>query len=420
VPAHGGPPVSPGSDTAYTEYKDDKWSVPYDPTANRNLTSVQSLPLKGAPFVYPPDLSDGKVYEDEWVAYLRGARPKGSLPTVYAMDNEPDLWADATHVDVHPVRPGYDDMLSTFLAYARAVRKADPEGLIAGPESWGVTGYLYSALDEGGDKFATAADRQAHGDTPFLEWFLKQVAAKDKEAGARSLDLLSLHYYPNAGQYEGGNDAKTQASRIQAPRALWDGLYVEDSWVAHTEWANLGLLRRVQKLVDDNYPGTKTAISEWNFGGEDDISGALATADALGIFGREGAYFATYWGLPRQGSPTGWAFRLYRNYDGNGAAFGTRSVDAQGADPALASAYAALNDDGSRLTVMLINKDAGKSAEVVVKPRDFAARGDATVYRYSTANLGGIASEPLAVADPTSIKVNLQPMSIALLVLDRK
>ena len=250
--------ISPGSDSAFTQFVNGAWTQPYNPEANRARTSVQSLPSKGAPFVYPPDLTDGKVYQDEWVAYLRSIRPQGDTPPIYAMDNEPELWADNTHVDVHPVRLGYDDELSTYLTYARAVKKADPAALVMGPESWGVTGYLFSALDEGGDGYGTNADRQAHGNLPFVEWFLKAVSDSDKSAGSRSLDVFSVHYYPNAGEYTGGNDPATQDKRMQGPRALWDVTYAEPSWVARTEWANLALLPRLQNLIALELPGHQT------------------------------------------------------------------------------------------------------------------------------------------------------------------
>ena len=58
------------------------WIAPYDPTANRERTSLPSLARKGAPFSYPPNLTDGKVYQDEWVAYLRRVRPAGSAPPI--------------------------------------------------------------------------------------------------------------------------------------------------------------------------------------------------------------------------------------------------------------------------------------------------------------------------------------------------
>ncbi len=418
VPAHGGPAIEKGADTAFTEFKDDVWTKPYDPSANRARTSIQSFPSKGAPFSYPPDLTDGKVYQDEWVAYLKGNRPQEGAPPIYAMDNEPDLWADSAHVDVHPVRQGYDDMLSNFLTYARAVKQADASALIAGPESWGVTGYLFSALDEGGDKFATAADRKAHGGAPFLQWFLSSVQKSDREKDQRSLDILTVHYYPTAGQYEGGNAPAMQDKRVQAPRALWDGLYVEPSWVANTEWSNLGLLRRLNAIIGQFYPGTKLGLTEWNFGGENDISGAIATADALGIFGRENLYSASYWGLPKQGDATGWAFRLYRNYDGKGASFGTESVETTVSDVKTFSAYGALNKEGTKLTLMLINKDRSKSADVPVNLKGFTPNANATIYRYGGQDLSKLVQEPFSIPNPTAIKVTLLPMSISLLVLN--
>ncbi len=419
VPDHGGPATEKGLDTALTIFKDDVWSKPYDPTANRALTSLPSFAAKGAPYSYSPDMADGKVYQDEWVAYLRNNRPHEGLAPIYAMDNEPDLWADSTHVDVRPVRQSYDTMLSTFITYSHAIKQADPSGLIAGPESWGVTGYLFSALDEGGDKFATAADRKSHNNVPFLQWFLRSVNADDKLTNKRSLDIFTVHYYPNAGQYGGGNDPAMQDKRVQAPRALWDGLYVEPSWVSSTEWANLGLLRRLKTLVSQFYPGTRIGLTEWNFGGEDDISGAVATADALGIFGREDLYCASYWGLPKQGSATGWAFRLYRNYDGNGAAFGEQSAATKMEDTRSMSAYGAITQDGAKLTVVLINKDRTASKDVSIKAAGFMPRSGAEVYRYSQASHAAITREPLKVSNPAAVSVTLPPMSINMVVLSK-
>jgi hypothetical protein len=45
--------------------------------------------------------------------------------------------------------------------------------------------------------------------------------------------------------------------------------------------------------VDTWYPGTRLAITEYNWGGLDGLNGALAQADVLGIFGREGLALAT-------------------------------------------------------------------------------------------------------------------------------
>lgn len=420
VPEQGGPSTAPGSDIAFTRFLNGVWSQPYDPAANRARTSLPSFSSKNAPFTYPPDLSDGKVYQDEWVWYLKSKRPPGSPPMIYGMDNEPELWADNTHVDVRPVRMGYDDVLSNFLTYARAVKKVDPGGLVAGPESWGVTAYTFSALDEGGDGFRTAADRAAHGGLPFLQWFLRAARDSDKAQGQRSLDVLDVHYYPNAGQYTGDNSPDMQQKRMQAPRALWDAQYKEPSWVARTEWGNLALLPRLRNLINQEYPGTRIGISEWNFGGENDISGAIATADTLGIYGREGAYLASYWGLPKIGSPTGWAFRIYRNYDGKGSAFGAQAIDTISSDTQNFSAYGSLNAQGNKLTLVLINKDMSRTADVSVNPISFLAAPTATQYLYSPADLSAIQSSSVSIPNPAAIKVSLPPTSIMLLAVDSK
>ncbi len=68
--------------------------------------------------------------------------------------------------------------------------------------------------------------------------------------------------------------------------------------------------------MSNYYPGLKLALTEWNMGAEGDMSGALAVADALGIFGREDLWLATYWSNPASNSPVYQAFRLYGNSDG--------------------------------------------------------------------------------------------------------
>ena len=55
------------------------------------------------------------------------------------------------------------------------------------------------------------------------------------------------------------------------------------------------LLPRLREWVRDNHPGLKISIGEWSFGGDNDISGAVATAEALGRFGQQGLDAAFYW-----------------------------------------------------------------------------------------------------------------------------
>lgn len=64
------------------------------------------------------------------------------------------------------------------------------------------------------------------------------------------------------------------------------------------------LIPRMRNWVNTYYPGTPIAITEYNWGAEDDMNGATTLADILGIFGREGLDMATYWTIPASTSPT--------------------------------------------------------------------------------------------------------------------
>jgi hypothetical protein len=110
--------------------------------------------------------------------------------------------------------------------------------------------------------------------------------------------------------------------------------------------------------VNTHYPGTKLAISEYNWGALNHINGALAQADVLGIFGRERLDLATLWAPPEFDDPGAFAFRMYRNYDGAGSAFGDLNVPASSGDQEKLSIYAARRNQDGRLTLMVINKPA--------------------------------------------------------------
>ena len=79
--------------------------------------------------------------------------------------------------------------------------------------------------------------------------------------------------------------------------------------------------------VANDYPGTKLAIDEYNWGGMESINGAVAQADILGIFGADGLDWAPCGppAIPGQ-IPGTMSFAMYRNYDGNKSTFGDQSL----------------------------------------------------------------------------------------------
>jgi len=294
-----------------------------------------------------------------WVEQLRqrDQLSGGRSVQLYMLDNEPDLW-HVTHRDVHPDPLTYDELLDRTLRYGAAVRKADPEAVIAGPASWGWTGYFFSAKDTVAGAMLQP-DRRAHGGQPLLAWYLQQLAEHERATGERILDVLDVHYYPQADQvYSAKADPETAARRVRSTRSLWDPTYADESWINEP----VRLLPRLKEWVDRNYPGRKLALGEWSFGGEQDISGGLATAEALGRFGQHGLYAAFYWNKPEQGSATYWAFRAFRNYDGKGGRFLDFSVKAASAKQV--SVFASRDQTSSHLVLVLLNLDPSYSAEL--------------------------------------------------------
>ncbi|MBI2338399.1 cellulase family glycosylhydrolase, partial [Candidatus Daviesbacteria bacterium] len=411
VPGAGGPPVSPGSEAI----------AGYDPTNNRNTTSFRAVAKKGSAFAYPPDTTDNIVYQDEWVNYIKntlGSAQNGGVK-FYAMDNEMDLWADDTHIDVHPVRAGYDESLSKFLEYAKAVKAVDPASQVTGLVGWGWLSLWHSALDQGTNNYATSADRQAHGGMPFYQWFLQKVREHDISAGYRTLDVLDIHYYPQSGLYwPGGVDSVKQALRLRSVRSLWDSTYQEESWMGNTEGGpNLRFIPRMKEWINQYYPGTKIGITEWNWGADNHINGALALADVLGVFGREDVYLANYWTSPADGSPGYWAFRMFRNYDGRFGKFGDVSTKAQTADIDKLSVYASKDNSTGDLKVMLINKLPNTPLSTSLNISNFNLTGNtAEVYQYSQSDTTQIKRLADLAGVSSTLSYTVPPYSITLLV----
>lgn len=282
----------------------------------------------------------------------------------YELDNEPGLWSD-THHAVHPAKLTHDEWWTKALAAATAIKSVDPTAAVVGPSDAGYCWWLY----DDADNCAPGANYQQTGD--LAAWYVKKFQAEAaKPGGKRLLDYLDEHYYPaspGVALTTAAGSAATQALRLRSTRSLCDPTYKDESWIGCipgndcNNYVNAGPLQFIRKLRAwaANYPGTKTAITEYNFGGMNSINGALAQADVLGIFGRERLDLATLWdydhGVDNQ--PIEWAFRIYRNYDGQGGRFGATGVGASSADQGKLSVYAATNPND--LTIVVVNKTNG-------------------------------------------------------------
>ncbi len=338
-----------------------------------NVRFLESRAAKRRGFSYPPDTGDRVVYQDELVAWLESAFPDARRdPThtlFYSLDNEPDLWA-STHPRIRPTgKVSYGELVQRTEEYAGAIKSVAPGALVFGPVSYGWQGFvrLQDAPDAGG--------------RDFLDFYLDAMRDAEGRARRRLVDVLDLHWYPEArgGSVritESDNTAAVAEARVQAPRSLWDAGYSENSWISiDARVGAIGLLPRVREKIAAHYPGTLLAITEYNYGGGDHASGGVAQADVLGIFGREDVFAATLWDLSGGTGYVDGAFALYCNYDGAGGRFGDTSVGAATSNYETTSVYASVDESGDdRMVLVAVNKSTGPTtAEILVThPVDLA------------------------------------------------
>ncbi len=392
---------------------------PWDPDAGNGVRS-NGTPVTGND---PADTSQAADpgFQRGWIAHLQatfGGAAAGGV-RYYALDNELMLW-NSTHRDVHPQPVTYDEAWQRGAAYASAIRAQDASAQVTGPVTWGYCDLFTSADDATRGNCLDGSDRQAHGGLPFVAWYLQQACANPLAGGARVIDWLDLHYYPQgAGVALSDDDSPaTQARRFRSLKELYDPTWVSESWIAdlgdfdddHYDKPNL--IPRVRAWIDAHCPGIQLAITEYNWGNDGTASGAVAQAELFGIFAREGVGMATRWVAPAAGSRVERAFSLFLDYDGAGGRVRGNSVAAHSADADALGAYAF--HDGARTMVLLTNKTA--------TPRDaslhFArAPGTAwTLYGFDAAQpvhvlaSGSMAGTGLALAA-------LPPVSASLLVV---
>jgi hypothetical protein len=340
-------------------------------------------------------------FANEWVHYLvkkYGPASKGGV-LFYEMDNEYELWT-WTHRDVRTTPVGTDEIIKLNEEYAAAVKEADPSALVVGPVGCSL---ITSGL--GYD------ERKTRGD--FGVNYLKAMKAAEGRHKKRLIDFYDVHYYPQSKNED--------AVRLRSTRSLYDPQYVDESWLRDLggDIAKINFLPKMKKMIADNYPGTKTAITEYSWGALDTISGALAQADVLGIFGSEGLDLASLWGGDNPTQPWAYAFRMFRNYDGKGSEFGDTSVTAKSNDRDKMAIYASLRNQDKHLVVLVINKDPSQAIDTKIAINGFDHSGNVKVYTYSSADLHKIV-ESSATISGNNLEHKFPAYSITLFAISPK
>jgi hypothetical protein len=375
-----------------------------------------------------------------WVDYLVGkfgTAGSGTGVAIYELDNEPDWW-DYQHRDVHPVASTYDEVTNGGIGTALAIKLIDPSAAVSGPVVAFWWNYFYSKKDiENGwndgspcsQPWSRPIDREAHGGVPFIEYYLQQFNKAETTYGKRLLDYVDLHTYfaadfPNTTDssdsvaFTTAGDTGTQQARLNSTRVFWDPTYTDPNYSqpnyitdpnytpsCSTPLQAPQLIPMMRNWVATDYPGTKLAITEYNGGGLEAINGALAQADILGIFGREGLDLGTMFptGTNQETDsytqgPVNLAFAIYRNYDGANSQFGDMALASTSADQGKLSVYGALRSSDGAVTVVVINKTYGDLTSTLSLTNLTGPSAIAQAYLYSNAKLN-------AIVGPSSVTV---------------
>jgi mannan endo-1,4-beta-mannosidase len=380
----------------------------------------RSSPHKDGPYGATPDLNDGVVYEDEFVNFLvhkLGPAEQGGIK-FYSLDNEPGLWPQ-THPRIHPQKTTYHEMVTRTEALATAITAIDPSAILLGGVMFGWSEY---------QSLVTAPDAKELGGPyeTYVDFYLASMNELERKHHKRLVHVLDIHWYPEAKGTkritDPDNSPKTVDARVQAPRALWDPTYREKSWI-DDEWGKpIRLIPWMKEKIAKDYPGTKLSMTEYDFGGAEHISGGLAQADVLGVFGREGVFLANYWGNgPGNGELPSYiaaAFRLFRNYDGSGGTFGDTAVTATAPDVTKTSVFAAVDSKRPNLlTVLVINKDQRANYAGHVTLRGATQYAAARVFRLDKTSAKIQAAGSIELHD-NRIDYALPPLSATLFVCE--
>ncbi|MBR1724632.1 MAG: glycoside hydrolase, partial [Ruminococcus sp.] len=163
--------------------------------------------------------------------------------------------------------------------------------------------------------------------------------------------------------------------------------------------------------------GTKIGITEYDFQGAYDVTGAVMEADALGIFAQNEVYCANLFTMDAQYQLAG--IDLYTNYDGEGSGFGDTLVSCESDDVELSTAYAAINGDNSNVVRLIVtNKSfADKTTANIKLDGEYGY-----VHHYGITEMAAKVfdmtdSDPAITLNGDSITFEMEPRTVSLLVI---
>ena len=387
---------------------------------SREDAAVRMIPVlfdKNEAYSLSPATTDKAVYMDEYVSYLTskyGYASEGGIMG-YFLDRAPDTWGDVfQNLGVSPEGPGDLSTRSAQLAYT--VKGIDPSAMVFGPSTHTLQGSFYLC---GKDTWLQLERESEYSWFPDL--YLDRMRLESEKAGLRLLDSYDIHYYTEARTPQGinvidGTDNFSNAYRMQAVRTLWDPDYVENSESVLLGRQFTPLIPTLRASIRTYYPDTRISFSEYDFGGGNHISGAIAEVEALGVFAENEIYMAclspkTRWSYQRE------AMNLFTDYDNNGGSFGSELLDVKKEGDELSNVFSAFNSEDGRLNVIVTNQNMAQPREVSLriasKKRVFELT-DIYSLTSAAANIRSIGTEGAQITE-TGCTFTAEPLSVYLL-----
>ncbi len=178
----------------------------------------------------------------------------------YILDNEPSIW-HSTHRDVHPTGATMEEIRNKMLDYARedqgrrsvgARRRAGGVGLERLPLQRLTTSSTGASTAGASSPIATIT-----AGADYLPWLLDQLRQNNTATGQRLLDVFTVHYYPQGGEFSDDVSSAMQLRRNRSTRSLWDPNYVDETWIND----RVQLIPRLQELGQHLLSRTRRSAS---------------------------------------------------------------------------------------------------------------------------------------------------------------
>lgn len=384
----------------------------YGPLLNSEVAPsdrwVKTYTNKSGEYSLVPDKNDDAVYIDEYLNYIINYYGKSAFGGISAYSVGGDSFVWSKEFPLASDNFTVEDYMQKTVDMAEMVKKADSNALVIGGGFTSIDSCASFTENAGWSKYKNDYSW-------FVDFYLDEMNKASQQHGKRLIDIIDVKYFPEE-KTEYGISIISETSdeankmRIQAVRALWDGSYSKEG--ENKEF--FPLLPTFQASINEYYPGTKLALTEYNFGGGNSVTGGIAQVEALGCFAEEGVFLACL--SPDKDDDTTYqysAINLFTNYDGNGGEFGDVSVRAENNNAELCSSFAAIDNEGV-LNVVLTNKSDTLKENVNI---DISSE-----YRYSFAETYGFSFGKPEITKGMSyslsddyLTITLEPYSVVLI-----